>query len=341
MFAADPFGRGRQHLRAATLPTRPAPAPQLDPVDRLAPSRLDWSGDFWTPPDLADEWLIEPLIARGRGHAIFAPSKAGKSLLLLHLAVMAATGRAVLDQPAGEPVRIVYCDHEMTGDDVRERLVDMGFSAADDLDRLAYYSLPAMSPLDTAEGGAELVALARHHDAALVIVDTLGRTLAGEENSADTLRAFYRHTGGPLKAEGRAVLRADHAGKDLEKGMRGTSAKADDVDIVWRMVPRDRGRFDLRATHRRMGWVPEVVHLDQSADPLAYRVAGDSWPAGTAETAADLDRLGVPVGAGRIVARAALTDAGSTARTDTLRAAIRYRRQRSETALIDLSGGPS
>lgn len=296
------------------------------PVDHLGSALVDWP-DLWSSPEVAEDFLIAPVLARGRGHALYAPAKAGKSLLLLHLCAHAATGRAVLDHPAGQPVRVLYVDKEMTRSDVRERLTDMGFGPDDDLSRLVYYSLPALPPLDTPHGGAELLALALHHGAELVVIDTLSRVLVGEENSADTLRNFARFTGEPLKAAGITVIRADHAGKDLDRGSRGTSAKNDDVDVVWQYLPRDRGRFTLKATHRRVAWVPEVVDLEQTLEPLGYRLTTDAWPAGTDDAARLLDRLEVPLELGKAKARDAIKAAGETApRNETLMAAIRWRR---------------
>ena len=57
------------------------------------------------------------------------------------------------------------------------------------------------------------------------MIDTTSRVIAGEEDRADTFLALYRHTMRPLKAAGVAVIRFDHAGKDLAKGERGSSAK--------------------------------------------------------------------------------------------------------------------
>ena len=300
------------------------------PVEHFASALVDWH-DLWSSPDVGEDFLIAPVVARGRGHALYAPAKAGKSLFLLYLCACAATGRAVLDHPAGDPVRVLYVDLEMTTADVRERLADMGFGPDDDLSRLTYYSLPALPALDTPQGGAELVALALHHGAELVVVDTLSRVLNGEENSADTLRNFARFTGTPLKAIGCAVLRADHAGKDLDRGARGTSAKNDDVDVVWQYLPRDRGRFTLKATHRRVAWVPEVVDLEQTTEPLGYRLTTDSWPAGTADAARLLDRLEVPLDHGKQKAREAIKAAGQDApRNETLLAALRWRRHEAE-----------
>ena len=122
----------------------------------------------------------------------------------------------------------------------------MGYGPDDDLAHLHYALLPPLAPLDGRAGGDDVVARAAACEAELVVIDTFGRAVSGDENEADTVRAWYRLTGQRLKADGRAFLRIDHAGKDLERGQRGTSAKNDDVDIVWRLNRLDAGGFRLR-----------------------------------------------------------------------------------------------
>lgn len=322
---------GRESSMPLVLPPSLEPAP-----DRHRSALVDWD-ELWTIDADADDWLIAPVIAAGRGHALFAPAKLGKSLLSLWLAASAATGRQFFDQPEGRKVRTLYLDLEMTREDIRERLADMGFGPSDDLSALAYYSLPSLAVLDSQLGGEEVLALAQAHDAELVIIDTMSRVIGGEENSADTLRSFFRWTGAPLKAAGIATVRIDHAGKDIGKGMRGSSAKADDVDIVWEMLARDRGRFDLKATHRRMGWVPQTLHLAQDADPLGYRLVDDVWPAGTEALVIILDTLKVPTEWGKVKVRIALKEAGEKAANDVLAAAIRWRKKRAD-GLVGLGG---
>jgi len=305
-------------------------APLVSAVDRHAVSRIAWD-DFWTRDRTQEEWLVPPFLARGRGHSLYAPAKGGKSLFTLYVTARAAAGLAVLDHPGGAPVRTLYLDLEMTEDDVYERLVDMGMGPHVDLEPFAYHVLPSLAVLDSQAGGDEVLELARAHDADLVVVDTTSRVIGGEENSADTMRGFYRWTGGPLKAAGIAALRLDHAGKDLDRGQRGSSAKADDVDVVWRLTPRDGNRYDLQATHRRMGWVPQTTTIHQTADPLAFSVATDSWPAGTREAAERLDALDVPLDHGKTKARAALSAAGIKVSNEALAAGLRWRRTQAET----------
>lgn len=304
--------------------------PELAPLgpDRLARSRVDWS-EFWTVDRNESDWLCEPLLPASRGIATYAQAKRGKSLLSLDVAARLATGTRCLDQAAGPARSVLYIDLEMTGDDLHERLEDMGHGPASDLTRLHYYLLPDLAPLDTAAGGEELTALAAHHQADLVVIDTTSRVLAGPENDADTVRAYWRHTGSRLKADGRTVWRLDHAGKDLSLGQRGTSAKADDVDVVWELTPRDDG-IRLRATHRRLGWVPETVDLVRLEDPLRHERAATSWPAGTAEVAKLLDGLDAPLDLGGRRARLLLRESGHQARNETIAAALRWRRQEGE-----------
>lgn len=291
---------------------------------------VDWD-ELWAAPDTSEDFLAAPLLARGRSHVVYAGAKSGKSLLLLNVAAALASGRSALGQPEAPPVNVLYLDYEMTAADLRERLDAMGYGPGDDLSRFHYYLLPTLPPLD-AEAGSQAVAglLDRHHPE-LVVIDTTSRALGGAENDADTIRNYYRHTGARLKRAGCTVVRLDHSGKDAERGQRGTSAKVDDVDVVWRMTPAD-GAVRLVATHRRVSWIPEAVTLRQEEAPLRHVQSSWCYRKGATELAATLDRLGVPSGAGRPAARAALVEADIGARNDVLADALRLRRDRSLTA---------
>ena len=205
------------------------------------------------------------------------------------------------------------------------------FAENADLSRLRYALLPSLPGLDEPEGGKAVVRLAELCDADLVIIDTFGRAVHGDENDADTVRSWYRWTGIHLKHAGRAFLRVDHAGKDVTKGQRGTSAKNDDVDVVWQMAAKEAGTFTLTAKKRRMGWVPLTVDIVMNEDGhMRFDLLhGHAWPAGTAEVAKVLDGLGIdPTASSREVARA-YRESGNKARSDALRAAQKYRQDRS------------
>jgi hypothetical protein len=302
-----------------------------DPDRDLRAMLIDWPA-FWAHDHADAEWLAEPLLPAKRSVALFAPGGTGKSLLALWLAVHLAAGRDPFTGRTQPPIDVLYLDYEMTEADLSERLEQMGFGPDHDLTHLHYALLPSLPGLDQPEGGKAVVRLAALVDAALVVVDTFGRAVHGDENDADTVRAWYRWTGLHLKAEGRAFCRVDHAGKDLAKGQRGTSAKNDDVDVVWQMTARDGG-FKMAAKKRRMGWVPLEVDIVFTEEPtLTFTLTeDDTWPVGTKEAAAALDEITPVIDISVRAAAKGLRLAGHKARQEVIRAAVKYRKRRSDT----------
>jgi hypothetical protein len=273
----------------------PHPGEVVEAVNPYIAALIDIRSLIKNGPDESD-WLIEPLIAAGRSTAIVAPKKVGKSLITLILIGRPCSGLESFTNAARKPLKVLYIDHEMTDDDVYERLIAMGFDRGEHLDALAdnlkYSLLPMCRPLDTAEGGAFLIAAVDELKPDMVVIDTLSRVTEGDENDARTFQNYYQFTGQHLKRRKVGVLRLDHMGKDPRKGSRGSSAKGDDVDVVWHLSTTDDGwRFTLEAS--RMGWVPAVVNVRKDeGDPLMVRLVEDSWPPGCTECAAMLDAIG-------------------------------------------------
>jgi hypothetical protein len=302
---------------------------------------INWH-EVWAD-DSDMEWVVYPIIPAGRLIAIYSPPKAGKSLLVLEIVAAVACGRSVLGNPPAPPRTVLYVDFENDPrDDIRERLTDMGYGP-DDLDRLKYLSFPSIDALDTHEGGQQLLAAARYHQAQLVVIDTVSRTIAGEENDNSTWLNFYRHTGMALKAAGISLIRLDHSGKDPSKGQRGGSAKSGDVDAIWRLtVVPDTDDVTLTLDDARFPVAPEnkTLLLHRRLDPLRHDIdpngARGAWVQGVDRAVALLDDLGIDPSLGRRKARAAITAAGKAApRDSTLQAAIQERRNRHPQPFTD------
>jgi hypothetical protein len=307
------------------------------PSDPYTETLIDWDS-FWTTDFKARDWLVEPLLARGRSHAVVAGAKTGKSLLLLEVAAALACGRAVLGQAAGAPMSVLYVDHEMTPVDLWERLVALGYGPEDTSLLRAnfhYTQLPASPPTDTKPGGDILVLATVRHRAHVVVLDTYSRAVEGAENDADTTRDYFRHTGRRLKSLGCTVVRLDHAGKDGSKGGRGSSAKNDDVDVVWSLTRTGGNLFHLEATHRRVGWVEDVMLSREEVDGvLMHRVVlAPGWEDRQQEDPvaavnAALDAAGAP---DDISNRQAREEYGIKGRNEDVAAALRTRKERSQT----------
>ena len=326
-YSRYPAGELRQVLDVAPLAGLLVVGTDKEQLDAAFPT-VNWP-DLWADDDTEPQWLCEPLLEAGQSIALVAPAKVGKSLLVLEIAAALAAGRPVLGNPARAALHVLYIDLENAPKMVRERLESMGYRP-NDLGKLHYLSFPNLAALDSPRGGAQLLEIARRHDAQLVVIDTTSRVIEGEENSADTFKALYRHAIMPLKREGRAALRIDHAGKDLDRGARGSSAKNDDVDAVWLLAKRTETRLDLRRTHDRTGHGADLVEMIRQTDPHLSHVVtsgGATLDAVVLEVAAELDRLGVPLTAGRPAAGDALRMVGRRVATGTLIKALAHRKR--------------
>jgi hypothetical protein len=248
------------------------PDPPGDPDDlvRLLLPRLDWH-ELWAG-DQGVEWLVFPLLPKGRLVALFSPPEGWKSLLMLHVAAALSTGRKVLGQMPARRYRVLYVDFENDPrGDVLPRLEDMGYGP-DELDHLDYLSFPSLAYLDSPQGGRELMAAARVYRSEVVIVDTISRAVAGPENDNDTWLNFYRHTGLAAKRAGLTVMRLDHTGKDESKGQRGGSAKGGDIDAAWQITKVADRRRRVECVKVRFPLEVKSLNIIMREDPLRLLV---------------------------------------------------------------------
>lgn len=283
---------------------------------------VNWD-DLWDKERVADDWLYHDVFARGRGHALYAKHKVGKSLFVLATAAELVT--------TTNDTAVLYLDYEMTEDDLRDRLEDMGYGPDNDFSRFHYALLPTLPPLDTAHGGEALDQVVDQVQQAhpgchlFVVIDTTGRAVNGEENAADTFQDFYRFTGIRLKRRQVTWVRLDHAGKDSGQGMRGSSAKGDDVDLVWKIEKAEDGVV-LKRELSRISWAKEKVTFAVTNEPLRYRRAV-VYLAGTKEVADLLDDLGFPLEGSGNAAVKVLRDAGKGRSRELVHDAVRHRRE--------------
>ena len=320
---------------AATTALPPAkPEPEQDDDDPFDFAHLvDW-GEFWSKEHKTEEWTIWPLIPKGRAIALHAAAKQGKSTILQSMVIAAVLGEPVFGVWNTEPVDVLYLDYEMTESDLFERMSELGYGPGHDFSHLHYAMLPSIFPLDSLEGASQIVRLAEAVNAQVVIIDTFSRAVKGGENESDTARDFYRYTGMALKSRGIACLRTDHSGKDAERGQRGSSAKNDDVDVVWSLERVDSG-VKITRTHSRMSWTPEVIAIEQIEHDngyMEYRIAQRrQWPAGIPELAHTMELLGIELKSSVREAARVLRVAGEGTRTERIRLAQQYR----ETSLTE------
>ena len=258
---------------------------------------------------------------------------------MLEFAATLSCGEEFLGHTPSRRYRVLYVDFENDPcGDVRTRLQDRGYGP-DDLDHLDYLSFPNLAALNSARGAAELIAAVSAYGSEVVVIDTVSRTIDGEENSNDTWLDFYLHTGLQLKKLGVAMIRLDHSGKDESKGMRGGSAKAGDVDAVWLLTK-------ITDTDLRLEWSPTGCNSrpNSSRSPgTPARYATDSRRAAITTSEAkilELIRLcnndNLPADANRVAVREVAKRQGTKVATSLVEEVIKRRK-----AARDLPGSSS
>lgn len=300
---------------------------------------LDW-GPFFATDFGQVELLPGKLMAPGQQITVVGDGKAGKSLFVQEWLWRMATGQSFLGDRPQTPISVLYVDAENGHQDIQERFISYG-AGPGRMGLLTYASFPPIRPLDTAGGGADLLAMVAEVEAQVVCLDTVSRFISGPENDADTWLALYRHTLLPLKRAGIASIRLDHMGKDGERGARGSSAKTQDVDHVWELRAQGGGTLLLKRTHTRTGIGPDSFTVMRHArmDGNRYlpgqtrHVLAEYDDVAPAEGSVEwliqqLDRLGLPNDAGNPRTRAALADAGISVRKERIEAAVRARKNR-------------
>lgn len=285
----------------------------------------DWDAIFSETPDDV-EWLREPVLEAGTLNVIYGDRGKGKSLFVLEQAAILAT--------AGH--KTLYVDNENRKVEYRDRLRDMGHKPSDlkNLHLLLFSDLP---PLDTVQGGGDLLELVKATNAELVIVDTRSRFARGKENDSDTYINMYNMSLVPLKRAGVTVILLDHSGKNKELGPRGSSAKGGDIDTEWEITAPKNSKYRfLECTKNRPGRVEEgfKITLEKMPEPVFSHRWIWSYEQQQHNEAQDrhdnlseeLDRLGCPKNTGRPTAEKYLTQANISFDTHVLAEVIRTRK---------------
>jgi ribosomal protein S14 len=252
--------------------------------------RIDWESAFAT--DFSEvNWLPGKFMEHGQQTALVGGGKVGKTLLVHDWIWRIVTGRRFLSDERHEPLRVLYFDRENNLRDVVTRMTSFG-AVPRELEGLDYRLFPSFSgALDqSAIAVAELLEIVEQSKPELVVFDTISRFIAGKENDSDTWLSFYRLVHAPLKRIGIAGIRLDHMGKDEEKGSRGSSAKAQDVDQVWELTSTTEGprheydreagletiitNLKMRRTHSRSGLGQDSFDITRRA---VREMGGGGW----------------------------------------------------------------
>lgn len=213
-------------------------------------------------------WLVRGLIAERSLVVVYGPSNSGKSFLVLDLACALAQPPPPAGAPAPllgtgdaalpiDPTPVLYLGLEGSSH-LRGRLVALQRAGRWDpeVTRLsvvtdawnAFRADAATLLCDAIEETGRVWG----EPCRLVCVDTLSRTIAGQNESASEVMTRAVEVFDLVRARtGAAVLLVHHAGKDLERGARGHSALRAASDSEEEVTREASGLMTLRTTKAR------------------------------------------------------------------------------------------
>ncbi|MFC9832573.1 AAA family ATPase [Rhodococcus sp. NPDC127530] len=304
-----------------------------------------------SPPE-PPNWLEEGVIARGVYYGLTAAAKTGKSILAYWLVGHWALGRSALDHTRTfDPLTVLYIDFENGALWLHTQLTNMRFPATIG-DTLKVVQFPTLEPMNTPRGADALHRLLDAYKPDVLVIDTVSRTVVGEENSSTPWLDFYRLAITPIRDQrpDLTIIRLDHTGKDEARGARGSSAKMSDLDTHWVLTTEDRDRNALTLTleRSRMAFHADRINLRRTDGPLGHVLRAGKTGAGAIEWGgihavgtevdtinAGLDALGADNTISNAEAKKLLKDNGKPANSNLIASALRHRKDRDITPAGD------
>ena len=200
-------------------------------------------------PPLSPE-LIEDVLRRGHKMLISGPSKAGKSFLLIELAICVTTGKRWLGHRCAKG-RVLYVNLEVDGASFIDRVnsVKDVIAPGEELP-LDIWNLRGESA-EINKLAPRLIRRAQNKNYALIILDPLYKINEGDENSASEMAKFFNKIDYIGKQLGVSIACCHHHSKGSQGGKfsidraSGSGVFARDPDALMDMIqidPRDVGK---------------------------------------------------------------------------------------------------
>lgn len=202
------------------------------------------------------QWLIEGLIPNQGLVVPYGPPKAGKTFIVLALALCIAAGRE-WEGKAVQQGAVVYIVGEGLGG-FATRLAVMRHAFQIPLDA-PFFVIPRAVNFRENSEVETLVKLARQAvppgmPIALVVIDTLARAMPGvDENSAQEVGLVIMRCDAVKEKLACTVMPIHHTGKDVERGMRGSNAITGAVDASFLIQTAGKGKVRVINDNQKDG----------------------------------------------------------------------------------------
>lgn len=247
--------------------------------------RLAYDSDAALDAIANQQWLIDNVIPADAFGVIYGPSGAYKSFIGLDLSASIASGKTWHGNDVDNAGHVIYMAAEgATGLHLRKKAWEIRYQKP--LKNLGILgcavtineTIECQLLVDLCLAAADEL----QEPVRLVVIDTLARSFAGDENSAAEMGAFVRSCDRIRAATGATVLVIHHSGKDAEKGARGSSALRAACDFEFKVTSSGKKVTKLTCTKAKdsdpiedMGFKLESVEIgrkDSKGRPMVSLV---------------------------------------------------------------------
>jgi RecA-family ATPase len=262
--------------------------------------------DVWHSMPALAESMIEDVLRLGHKMLLAGPSKAGKSFLLLQLAVAIAEGRQWLGWQCRQG-RVLYVNLELDRASALHRMADvyraLGIEPANigaiDLWNLRGKALPLT------QLAPKLIRRAAKRDYCAVIIDPIYKVITGDENAADEMAAFCNQFDRVCHELGASVIYCHHHSKG-EQGQKRAADRASGSGVFARDPDTLLDMIELQIDDRRRAAICERWELRAMCRALDAKHPDwrDKCPEDEARNADKLARWAIPVVGLELIANA-------------------------------------
>lgn len=220
----------------------------------------------------APSWLIKGVLEQGAFGAVVGPSGSGKSLVALAMAACVATGKDFYGRSVAQGLAIYLCAEGYHG--VLRRLLGWSKHFEISLEAAPLFVSRTGARLDRAEDAGLVRVRIREtveqygQPPALIIIDTLARNFAGDENSAADMGAFIRNLEVMGQEWGSTVLVVHHTGKDARQGARGSTALRGALDAEYSIMKDVGDNVVLRSEKMKDAAPPLPISFEMESVEL-------------------------------------------------------------------------
>ena len=200
-------------------------------------------------------WIVDGLVPERSLVIPFGPPKAGKTFIVLSMALHIAAGMDWAGLKVGQGGVVFIAGEGVGGLSIRLKAMRQHYGIPSNI---PFWVIPRAVNFREPGTAEMLVKLVRDtvgdEPIALLVVDTLARAMPGvDENSSQEVGVVIAACDAIKEDLGCTVMPIHHTGKDTGKGMRGSNALDGAVDAAFRIEAAGDHRVSLKTEHQKDG----------------------------------------------------------------------------------------